>query len=75
MNKWELARRDLLKSLGLGIGCLPLLRASELPKISCREQSTGGRSTAAGDVARDLAPWHEPAQEIPQVSTNKRPFG
>jgi hypothetical protein len=30
MNKWELARRDLLKSLGVGLGCLPLLRASNL---------------------------------------------
>jgi hypothetical protein len=30
MNKWELARRDLLRGLGLGVGCLPLLGASEL---------------------------------------------
>jgi hypothetical protein len=30
VNKWELARRDLLKGLGLGLGMLPLLRASEL---------------------------------------------
>jgi hypothetical protein len=30
MNKWELARRDVLKSLGLGMGCLPLLHASKV---------------------------------------------
>ena len=30
MKKWELARRDLLKSLGVGFGMLPLLNASEL---------------------------------------------
>jgi hypothetical protein len=30
MKKWELARRDLLKGLGVGAGCLPLLRASEV---------------------------------------------
>jgi hypothetical protein len=28
MKNWELARRDLLKQLGLGLGCLPLLNAS-----------------------------------------------
>jgi hypothetical protein len=27
MNKWDIARRDLLKSLGVGAACLPLLRA------------------------------------------------
>jgi hypothetical protein len=27
MNSWELRRRDLLKTLGVGLGCLPLLRA------------------------------------------------
>jgi hypothetical protein len=30
MKKWELARRDLLKQLGVGFGCLPLLNASEV---------------------------------------------
>jgi hypothetical protein len=30
MKKWELARRDLLKSMGVGFGMLPLLNASEL---------------------------------------------
>jgi hypothetical protein len=30
MKKWELARRDVLKQLGVGFGCLPLLHASEL---------------------------------------------
>jgi hypothetical protein len=30
MKKWELARRDLLKGLGVGFGCLPLLHASEV---------------------------------------------
>ena len=28
MNKWDIARRDLLKSLGLGAACLPILNAS-----------------------------------------------
>jgi len=28
MNKWELSRRQLLKDLGLGAACLPLLNAS-----------------------------------------------
>jgi hypothetical protein len=28
MNAWELRRRDLLKALGVGMGCLPLLRSS-----------------------------------------------
>jgi hypothetical protein len=28
MNHWELRRRDLLKSLGIGAACLPLLRAT-----------------------------------------------
>ena len=28
MKNWSLARRDLLKSLGAGAACLPLLRAS-----------------------------------------------
>jgi hypothetical protein len=27
MNKWEQSRRDLLKSLGVGVACLPLLKA------------------------------------------------
>jgi hypothetical protein len=27
MNAWELRRRDLLKALGVGMGCLPLLQA------------------------------------------------
>jgi hypothetical protein len=27
-NKWEIARRDLLKSLGIGAACLPLLQAT-----------------------------------------------
>jgi hypothetical protein len=30
LNRWELRRRDLLKGLGVGMGCLPLLNASEL---------------------------------------------
>jgi hypothetical protein len=28
MKNWHLARRDLLKSLGVGLGCLPVLRAT-----------------------------------------------
>ena len=28
MSKWELRRRDLLKNLGVGLGCLPLLHAT-----------------------------------------------
>jgi hypothetical protein len=28
MKNWHLARRELLKGLGVGLGCLPLLRAS-----------------------------------------------
>jgi hypothetical protein len=28
MNKWEVSRRDLLKSLGVGLGCLPVLKAT-----------------------------------------------
>jgi Protein of unknown function (DUF1552) len=28
MNKWEISRRDLLKSLGVGGACLPLLQAT-----------------------------------------------
>jgi hypothetical protein len=28
MNRWELHRRDLLKALGVGMGCLPLLQSS-----------------------------------------------
>ena len=28
MNKWDIARRDLLKSLGIGAACLPILRSS-----------------------------------------------
>src|SRR3954470_1971897 len=27
MNAWEMRRRELLKALGVGMGCLPLLRA------------------------------------------------
>ena len=27
MNRWELRRRDVIKALGVGMGCLPLLRA------------------------------------------------
>jgi hypothetical protein len=27
MNKWETSRRDLLKKLGVGVACLPLLKA------------------------------------------------
>jgi hypothetical protein len=27
-NKWDIARRDLLKSLGIGAACLPILRSS-----------------------------------------------
>jgi hypothetical protein len=28
MNAWEMRRRDLLKALGVGMGCLPLLQAN-----------------------------------------------
>jgi hypothetical protein len=28
MNKWDIARRDVLKSLGIGAAMLPILRAS-----------------------------------------------
>jgi hypothetical protein len=28
MNTWEMRRRDLLKTLGVGLGCLPLLQSS-----------------------------------------------
>jgi hypothetical protein len=28
MNAWEIRRRDLLKALGVGMGCLPLLQSS-----------------------------------------------
>jgi hypothetical protein len=28
MNRWELGRRDVLKALGVGMGCLPLLQSS-----------------------------------------------
>jgi hypothetical protein len=28
MNSWEMRRRDLLKALGVGMGCLPLLQSS-----------------------------------------------
>jgi hypothetical protein len=30
MNKWELSRRSLIKRLGVGLGCLPLLPSSDL---------------------------------------------
>jgi hypothetical protein len=30
MKNWDLARRDLLKSLGVGAACLPLLRSSKV---------------------------------------------
>jgi hypothetical protein len=39
MNTWELRRRDLLKSLGVGMGCLPLLWSTR-------------RSMAAGPVPK-----------------------
>ena len=29
MKNWELARRDLLKTLGVGAACLPMLRSSK----------------------------------------------
>ena len=37
MNKWELHRRDVIKALGVGMGCLPLLQshrasAADVPK-------------------------------------------
>ncbi len=28
MNRWEMRRRDVLKTLGVGMGCLPLLQSS-----------------------------------------------
>lgn len=28
MNKWDIRRRDLLRALGVGLGCLPLLQAT-----------------------------------------------
>jgi Protein of unknown function (DUF1552) len=28
MNKWDIRRRDLLRALGVGLGCLPLLQSS-----------------------------------------------
>src|SRR5687767_8629939 len=30
MNKWDISRRDLLKSLGVGAACLPMLRSSDV---------------------------------------------
>ena len=46
--KWELARRDLLKGIGVGMGMLPLLRASDVwgaelrPKRLIISMSTNG---------------------------------
>jgi hypothetical protein len=40
MNAWELRRRDVLKALGVGMGCLPLLQSS--------------RGSAAGAAPRRL---------------------
>jgi len=30
MKNWDLSRRDLLRALGVGAGCLPLLNASRV---------------------------------------------
>jgi hypothetical protein len=49
LNGWETGRRDLLKRLGVGLGCLPLLHASDLwaapglaPKRLIISMSTNG---------------------------------
>jgi hypothetical protein len=50
MNKWEQSRRDLLKGLGVGLGCLPLLSAgmargqtAAAKKFFCHLQTEGYR--------------------------------
>ena len=65
MKKWERARRELCKGLGVGMGCLPLLRASEVwgaaqPKRLIISMSTNGWRQPAwkphGGVADDPDP-------------------
>jgi hypothetical protein len=54
MNAWELSRRELLKKLGIGVGCLPLLQATrsyaqpaKFPKrFICHLQTEGYRMPA-----------------------------
>jgi len=38
MNKWELARRDVLKHLGVGAACLPLLNAGKAKAAAGKAQ-------------------------------------
>jgi hypothetical protein len=54
MNKWEISRRELLSRLGVGVACLPLLRATRsyaapaaFPKrFLCHLQTEGYRMNA-----------------------------
>jgi hypothetical protein len=51
MNKWEISRRDLVKSLGIGLACLPVLNATTsygqaatpTKKFICHLQTEGYR--------------------------------
>jgi len=66
MKNWKLARRDLLKSLGVGAACLPLLRSTKVygatpKKFICILTSEGYRmkdwSPNTGALAGQTLPF------------------
>jgi uncharacterized protein DUF1552 len=78
MNRWAIARRDLLKGLGVGAACLPLLHAGRARGADPRRnlivvvQSLGYRAAAwqpavgpfAGALPRTLSPLEPVKQHL-----------
>ena len=55
-NKWDIARRDVLKSLGLGAACLPILNASAV-----WAQNNPGGASPFGDNCKRFVIFHATA--------------
>src|SRR5688572_6843735 len=55
MKDWSIARRDLIKGLGVGLGCLPLLRAKPV-KAAGPTKNFVCIATSEGYRMKDWAP-------------------
>src|SRR5687767_15557526 len=72
MNKWEQSRRDLLKGLGVGLACLPVLKAGMAKaqagkpplKFICHLQTEGYR----------IMNWLPPAGPLTTLPSSLQPL-
>ena len=61
MNAWEMRRRDVLKALGVGMGCLPLLQSSRGSAAAIGAQAAAHRrQPRKATASRSGDPWTGP---------------